>query len=364
MEQNFQLERYLSSGVEDIIQSAIKSPLRCPREALFLAGYVKSAKKAARLREESARSGEHVPAFLIASISTTCNLRCAGCYSRANNACSDEACAGGLSPADWGRIFSEAARLGMSFILLAGGEPLLRRDVILQAAAHRDLIFPVFTNGTVLDADYLNLFDVNRNLVPILSLEGGREETDARRGEGVYEKLLSVMDALARREILFGVSVTVTKENLSQVTSEPFLSVLRGRGCAAVLYIEYVPADGTSRALAPSEDDRVYLEQRLNALRRGGDRMIYISFPGDEKASGGCLAAGRGFFHINANGGAEPCPFSPFSDTSLREKSLREALRSPLFTALSSGGLLTGDHVGGCVLFEQEDAVKRLCGMV
>jgi MoaA/NifB/PqqE/SkfB family radical SAM enzyme len=305
-----------------------------------------------------------VPAFLIASISDLCNLRCAGCYSRANHACSDGSCLSGLSSAEWGRIFTEAAQLGVSFVLLAGGEPLLRRDVIVEAAAHRSLIFPVFTNGTVLDAAYLALFDENRNLIPILSLEGGREATDARRGEGVYEKLLSAMDALHRRDILFGVSVTVTVQNLSEVTSEPFLSVLRTSGCAVVLYVEYVPADGTSQSLAPAQEDRELLEERLSALRAGGDRMLYISFPGDEKASGGCLAAGRGFFHINASGGAEPCPFSPFSDTSLRDKSLREALRSPLFTALSGGGLLTKDHTGGCVLFEQEEEVRRLCGML
>ena len=35
--------------------------------------------------------GEHVPAFLIASITSSCNLHCAACYSRANHACSDSA---------------------------------------------------------------------------------------------------------------------------------------------------------------------------------------------------------------------------------------------------------------------------------
>jgi MoaA/NifB/PqqE/SkfB family radical SAM enzyme len=50
--------------------------------------------------------------------------------------------------------------------------------------------------------------------------------------------------------------------------------------------------------------------------------MIFISFPGDEKTSGGCLAAGRGFFHINSHGGAEPCPASPYSDINVRDSSL------------------------------------------
>ena len=88
--------------------------------------------------------------------------------------------------------------------------------------------------------------------------------------------------------------------------------------------------------------------------------MVYISFPGDEKSSGGCVAAGRGFFHINSHGGAEPCPFSPYSDINVRDTSLREALRSPLFTALRDGGLLNDDHEGGCVLYEKRTQVEAL----
>ena len=88
--------------------------------------------------------------------------------------------------------------------------------------------------------------------------------------------------------------------------------------------------------------------------------MILISFPGDEKSSGGCLAAGRGFFHINPYGGAEPCPFSPYSDINVSKTSLLQAIDSKLFTKLRSGGILTGEHSGGCVLFEKHTDVKNL----
>ena len=98
----------------------------------------------------------------------------------------------------------------------------------------------------------------------------------------------------------------------------------------------------------------------ISRLREEHPEMVYISFPGDEKSSGGCVAAGRGFFHINSHGGAEPCPFTPYSDTSVRETSLREALKSPLFQALQRGGLLNDDHEGGCVLYEKRDQVEAL----
>ena len=91
--------------------------------------------------------------------------------------------------------------------------------------------------------------------------------------------------------------------------------------------------------------------------------MVYISFPGDEKSSGGCVAAGRGFFHINSHGGAEPCPFSPYSDVNVKDSSLREAIASPLFRALREEGLLSGEHEGGCVLYERRDKVEALAGV-
>ena len=123
---------------------------------------------------------------------------------------------------------------------------------------------------------------------------------------------------------------------------------------------EYVPADRSSADLAPDEKDRVYIEDRLRQLRETQKELLFLSFPGDEKSSGGCLAAGRGFFHINPTGGAEPCPFSPYSDTSLANISLKEALQSPLFLLLRSSGNLMQEHNGGCVLFEQEEQVKKL----
>lgn len=95
-------------------------------------------------------------------------------------------------------------------------------------------------------------------------------------------------------------------------------------------------------------------------LREQYPEMLFISFPGDEKSSGECLAAGRGFFHINSHGDAEPCPFSPYTDINVRDTSVRQALHSKLFTALQDGDVLMEDHAGGCVLFERRDQVEKL----
>ena len=124
--------------------------------------------------------------------------------------------------------------------------------------------------------------------------------------------------------------------------------------------MEYVPVTEDSRDLAPGDGEREYLRGEVARLRGEKPEMVYISFPGDEKNSGGCVAAGRGFFHINSHGGAEPCPFSPYSDVNVRNSALRDALHSPLFAALRDGNILTGDHSGGCVLYEKRALIESL----
>ena len=206
----------------------------------------------------------------------------------------------------------------------------------------------------------MDLFDRHRNLVPVISIEGDRDKTDSRRGEGVYDKLITAMDSLHERDPIFGASVTVTSENLTEVTSDAFLTSLSERGCKLVIYVEYVPVTDESTDLALSDDQREKLLNEIKRIRVVYPEMVFVSFPGDEKSSGGCIAAGRGFFHINSHGGAEPCPFSPYSDINVRDTSLREALHSKLFYELTAGDLLKDDHKGGCVLFEKRQQVESI----
>ena len=362
MEQNYDLQAYMSRGVDNLVAGALRATLRNPRQSAYLARFAAASRRASRKRAEAEERGEHVPPFLIASITSSCNLHCAGCYSRCNHATTDEAPVSQLSGAEWEAIFAEADDLGVSFILLAGGEPLLRRDVVEAAGSRPGILFPIFTNGTFMDEDCFCLFDRCRNLLPILSIEGGREITDARRGRGIYDLQLRNMEELRRRGLIFGASVTVTTENLREVTSVEFLDSLAEKGCKAVIFVEFVPVTEESAHLAPGEEERAYMEEELLRLRREREDMVFVSFPGDEKSTGGCVAAGRGFFHINSHGGAEPCPFSPYSDVNVRDVSLRGALTSPLFRALQSGELLEGDHAGGCVLYEKRDQVEALLG--
>ena len=357
---DFNLQEYMSNGVANVIKSAVRATLKNPKEAIFMAEFALATKKASEKRKKAEENGEHIPAFLISSITSSCNLHCAGCYSRQNHACSDEAPVDQLSGEDWNNIFDEADELGISFILLAGGEPLLRWDVIQEAAKHKNILFPIFTNGFFVADKYIDLFDKHRNLVPIISIEGDKNSTDARRGEGVYDKVMDSMKTIKDKDLIFGVSVTVTTENMDEVYSREFIDNLLELGCKAIIYVEFVPVTEDAKHLAPGDAEREIMKAKLDGLRKDVEEMVFISFPGDEKSSGGCVAAGRGFFHINSHGGAEPCPFSPYSDINVKDTSLREALKSKLFLALQEEGVLNEDHAGGCILFEKRAQVEHL----
>ena len=360
MSEKFDLQNYLTKGVERVVSEVVKATLKNPKESAFMLKFSAVSRKASKKRRIAEDNGEHIPPFLIASITSKCNLHCAGCYSRCNSATVDSEPVKQLTSEEWLRIFDEADELGISFILLAGGEPMLRRDIIETAGKKQNILFPIFTNGTYMNERYFELFDQCRNLIPIMSIEGSREITDERRGTGIYDRLIANMNELNKRGLIFGASVTVTTQNYKEVCSDQFLDELSMRGCKAVIFVEYVPVTEESKELAPDDTERQYLMERIQYLREVRPDMVYISFPGDEKSSGGCVAAGRGFFHINSHGGAEPCPFSPYSDINVKNSSLREAMHSPLFTALQSGDILLDDHEGGCVLYEKRELVEAL----
>lgn len=355
----FDLQAYMTKGVENIVKNALKATLSDPKESLFMVQYAAASKEASKRRAKLKEEGEEIPPFLIASITSSCNLHCAGCYSRANHACTDEAPVSQLTADEWKKIFLEARDLGIGFILLAGGEPMLRKDVIDVAGTIPEILFPIFTNGTMIGDAYIELFRQYRNLIPVISIEGHEEKTDERRGDGMYNTIQNSMKIMRENKVLFGTSVTVTKENLKEVTSDSFIDTIRESGTKVVFYVEFVPVTPEATELAPGDDERDYLREKLVELRQKYEDIVFVSFPGDEKTSGGCLAAGRGFFHINSHGGAEPCPFSPYSDINVKTTSVREALHSRLFEKLRTSGTLLEDHAGGCVLFERKEVVEE-----
>lgn len=352
------IQQYMTSGITRIVNTAYKNVISNPRQALFFAKTQIAFSKAEKCRRSIyEKSGINVPPFLIASIATSCNLRCKGCYAVQNGLVKDSK---GLTAQQWRSIFNEAASLGITFALLAGGEPLTRIDILEQAGQVRDMIFPVFTNGTLINDNNVSFFSQNPNIVPLISIEGDEQDTDDRRGMGVHKRIEKAMELMKQKKIFFGASITVTSQNWQTVTSPEYIKHLEVKGCKVIIFVEYVPAQEGTDSLVLNDDETHKLKTSIDLLRDVSPQMIIVSFPGDEEKMGGCLAAGRGFFHISPTGKAEPCPFSPFSDTSVLEVGVAGALQSPLFRKLQMSQLVGGEHHGGCTLFEHREEVESL----
>lgn len=361
--QNINVADYMSGSIRTIMAKAYKNVLSNPREAKFAWRMQRLfSRSVGRRKAILEKEGIEVPPFLISSIATTCNLHCKGCYARSNGIAADEGepAKETLSPQEWKAIFTEAASLGINFSLLAGGEPLTRRDILEAVAEVKDMVFPVFTNGTLIGPRYLEFFRDRLNMVPVISIEGTAIGTDARRGQGVFQRALKSMEMLKGEDLFFGVSITVTTENYLQVTSSGFIDSLRNLGCKIIFYVEYVPMDAGTEHLALGDGHVAGMESIMEERRAEYPDIIFLSFPGDEKELGGCLASGRGFFHIGPDGAAEPCPFSPFSDGKVTEIGIRGALRSPLFRKIRDAKALGWEHTGGCTLFEHREEIQAM----
>ncbi|MBQ8957189.1 MAG: radical SAM protein [Bacteroidales bacterium] len=360
---NFDLAEYMNNGIRNFMAKAYKNVLSNPREARFAFKMQRSFEKSEKRRRKIKETEDlDVPPFLISSIATSCNLHCKGCYARSNGIANDEADGRkpSLTPEQWHGIFTEAAEMGVNFSLLAGGEPLMRRDILEKVATVGDMVFPVFTNGTLIGSSQMAFWRDHLNMIPIISIEGTAMGTDRRRGQGVFKRAMQAMEALAAEDLFFGTSITVTTENYQFVTSSEFIARLIELGCKIVFYVEYVPTEAGTEHLAFSDEHVREMENLLEQRRMAFPELIFFSFPGDEKESGGCLASGRGFFHIGPDGSAEPCPFSPFSDSNVIDLGLKGAMQSPLFKKIRAANALNWEHTGGCTLFEHQDEVKQM----
>lgn len=312
-------------------------------------------RQAYRKRQRCARdSGLVVPPVIIASLTRKCNLACSGCYARS---LSKENSDPELTTEEFRRVLSEARKLGAGIVFLAGGEPLMRQDLLAVTEQFAQIQFLLFTNGVLIDRSEIKRMKMRRNIFPMLSIEGHSGMTDARRGEGVFRKIENGMTMLRNAGIHFGVSITVTAQNRETVTGRDFIRNLLKRGCKLFIFVSYLPVTSESDVTALSIEEHDVMMEDLESFRKEFS-ALFVAFPGDEEKYGGCISSGRGFVHLSASGNVEPCPFSPFSDTDIRNTSLEEALRSPLLRTIRDNRHILEEHGGACALFEHREWVE------
>ncbi|MDD4126686.1 MAG: radical SAM protein [Methanomicrobium sp.] len=343
--------------IESTIKNAQKIASKNPGLILTGAKIAYHQKKAAGIRSEYEKKGIMVPGVMMIALTSRCNLTCRGCYMKSRDVTEKKP---DMTDDEISGIISQAKELGVSAVVFAGGEPMLRLPLILSLAkSYPEILFPVFTNGLLIDEKAAKLLGKCKNIVPMLSFEGFSKETDLRRGTGTYEKLMNAAKSLSERGMFFGSSIMVTGENITSVTDETFISDMVSKGVLAFVFVEYVPIEEGTENLVLTKEKQSLLREKI---RHYSEKFpaVFIGFPGEEDEYGGCLAAGRGFVHVSPDGSLEPCPAAPFSDVNLTKMPLKDALRSELLQKIRENhGMLT-ESEGGCALWANREWVKAL----
>lgn len=306
------------------------------------------------------REQEHcnIPWVVLLDPTSACNRSCKGCWAAEYGHKSN------LSLDEMRSIISQCKELGTHFFMFTGGEPLIRKDDILTLAReNKDCLFLAFTNGTLVDDKFCEDMKACANMGLALSVEGSEETTDARRGEGSYADTLKAMATLKKHGCLFGTSVCYTSQNYEAVTSDEFYDMMIENGARYAWYFHYMPVGSgadTSLLLTPEQREHVYRRIRENRDGKNGKPIFTVDFQNDAEFVGGCIAGGRNYFHINSEGDVEPCVFIHYSDSNIREKTIKECLKSPLFYSYYKGQPFNDNMLRPCPMLENPTALRRL----
>ncbi len=298
--------------------------------------------------------GHDVPYTILIDPTSNCNLRCRGCWAGAYEKQHS------LSFEEVDRIVSEAKDLGMYFIVMSGGEPTMWPHLEELCRKHYDVAFMIYTNGTLINEDMARWMREVGNITPAISLEGDRETTDQRRGKGVYNKIMSAMEHLKENGVAFGFSITITTENAEEVYSDEFIDLMIEKGALYGWSFHYIPIGSN-----PDFSLMITPEQRANLIKRVREvrskRPIQIAdFWNDGELTGGCIAGGRRYFHINASGDVEPCAFVHFTIDNIKGKPLKEILANPLFKAYQQRQPFSDNLLRPCPIIDRPEMLREM----
>ncbi|MCX7026584.1 MAG: radical SAM protein [Spirochaetes bacterium] len=297
----------------------------------------------------------NIPWAILMDPTSACNLDCIGCWAAdyGNNLNMD------LETLD--SIIVQGKELGTFMYIFSGGEPLIRKnDIITLCKKHAECVFLTFTNSTLIDDTFADEMLYVKNLIPAISIEGFEEATDSRRGQGTYKRILKAMEILKRKNLPFGISCCYTRNNTGEIGSEAFIDDMIAKGAKFAWFFTYMPV-GKDAALelmvTPQQREHMYHQIRS---WRTTKPLFTIDFWNDGEYVKGCIAGGRNYLHINANGDIEPCAFIHYSDSSIRKKSLLDAFRSPLFMEYRKGQPFNNNHLRPCPLLDNKDCLTKM----
>ena len=303
----------------------------------------------------SAREDCNIPWAILMDPTSACNLHCTGCWAaeygnRLN-----------LTLEELDSVIRQGKELGTYMYIYTGGEPLVRKqDLIRLCEMHPDCEFLSFTNGTLIDEAFCQEMLRVKNFVPAISLEGFEAANDSRRGEGCYARVMHAMELLKSHKLPFGISACYTSRNYQDISSEAFYDKIIDMGALFIWFFHYMPVGhGAVPALLPTPDQRETVYRRIREFRNTKP-IFSMDFQNDAEFVGGCIAGGRRYLHINPRGDVEPCVFIHYSNVNIRDVSLLEALKSPLFMAYHRGQPFNDNQLRPCPMLENPEKLRAM----
>jgi len=252
-------------------------------------------------------AAERVPLAGSLALTHRCNLRCVHCYLSGAPAPRAE-----LTAEQWRHVLDEVTEAGCLSLLITGGEPLLRSDfrVIYRHARSNGLLVTVFSNGTLISDEVIDLFREYPPRAVELSLYGVTA--------GTYERITGVPGSYGRcragieRLLDAGINVrlktilmTLNAHEFSAIEQLAFDWGVRFRFDAAIfprlngdrapLALRVAPEEAVARELADPS--------RLLAWRQYYDERADLPV---SKWLYNC-GAGRTGFHVDPYGYLQPC---------------------------------------------------------
>lgn len=308
----------------------------------------------------------NVPWAVLMDPTSACNLHCVGCWA------AEYGNKLNLTYEEMDSIINQANEMGCHFFLFSGGEPLVRKnDIIRLCQAHPDSEFSAFTNATLIDEVFADEMLRVKNFIPAISAEGFEESTDSRRGKGTYKRIMRAMEILKAKKLPFGISACYTRANVQDVGSEEYFDKMIAWGAKFCWFFTYMPIGKAAvPELMVTAEQRRFMYDQVRKFRKtkplftmdfwnDGEYSGYKTSVG-EIYPGGCIAAGRRFLHINAAGDIEPCAFIHYSDSNIREKTLLEALCSPLFMAYRRKQPFNDNLLRPCPVLDNPGALTKI----
>lgn len=308
-------------------------------------------------RQEKSRieNNCNVPWAILMDPTSACNLKCTGCWA------ADYGNKMNMSYETLDNIIGQGKGLGTYMYLYSGGEPLVRKDDLLKLCEkHSDCVFLAFTNATLIDESFAEELLRVKNFVPAISVEGFEEETDFRRGKGTYAAVTEAMELLKRKKLPFGISCCYTNKNTEIIGSEIYFDDMIAKGAKFAWFFTYMPVgvDAAPELMATAEQ-REFMYHQIRKFR-DSKPIFTLDFWNDGEYVNGCIAGGRNYLHINANGDIEPCAFIHYSDSNIHEHSLIEAFKNPLFMQYKENQPFNTNHLRPCPLLDNPEKLEKM----